>query len=138
MEDSCGQDALRAHSRELLAWLGTQGLPTEGLIVGGRMERSPGHWSSPTCLGTKSLCMAGWSLTSEAPFWNSLELRGNNRSHQAPPPTWGMHCCGHRVGCTQSSPSWPLAHLPKLPLGTGFGHRIREMGQWLDLGEQTW
>lgn len=34
-------------------------------------------------------------------------------------------------------PLLALAHMPKQPLGTGFSHRIREAGQWVDLGDQT-
>lgn len=103
----------------------------EGLMVDSRTMRIPWHQSSPTCLGTKPLCMAGQSLT----FLRhcSGDRRQRERSHQAPPPNSGTHCRGHRVGCTQFS-LLALAHFPKLPQGW-VCYRIREMGQQLDLGK---
>jgi len=110
------------------------GLSTEGLMVGGRTMRIPWHESSPTCLGTKPLCMAGQSLTFLR-HSSGDRRQQRERSHQAPPPNPGTHCRGHRVGCTEFS-LLALAYLPKLPQGQ-VCYRIREMGQGLDLGEQT-
>lgn len=42
------------------------------------------------------------------------------------------------VWATPRFPLLVLAHLPKLSLGTGFGHRSRDGTKWLDLVEQTW
>lgn len=136
-KNRCEPEAdVRAHGRGAPAgWAHVHtGLSTEGLTVGGRTMRIPRHQSCPTCLGTKPLCVAGPSLTFLR-HCSGDRRQQRERSHQAPPPNSGTHCHGHRVGCTQFS-LLALAHLPKLPPGR-VCYRIREMGQWLDLGKQT-
>lgn len=60
------------------------------------------------------------------------------RSYQAPPPMQGVFIAVDTVWATPRFPLLVLAHLPKLSLGTGFGHRSRDGTKWLDLVEQTW
>lgn len=58
------------------------------------------------------------------------------RSHQAPPPTSGTIAVDTKGGLHPQFSLLALPCFPKLPQGTGFGYRIRDMGQWLDVGEQ--
>lgn len=64
-------------------------------------------------------------------------MEQHKRSHLAPTPTQGFIAVDTEGGLHPELSLLALAHLPKLPLGTGFGHRIRETGRRLDLGEQT-
>lgn len=89
------------------------GLSTEGLTVGGRTVRIPWHQSSPTCLGTKPLCVAGPSLTFLR-HCSGDRRQQRERSHQAPPPNLGTHCHGHRAAAP-SFPSWLLHTCPSYP-----------------------
>lgn len=95
--NSCEPEAdVRAHGGGAPAGWARAGLSTEGLTVGGRTMRIPWHQRSPTCLGTKPLCVAGPSLTFLR-HCSGDRRRQRERSHQAPPPNSGTHCHGHGV-----------------------------------------